>query len=148
MIYEVVGLPNVSVYFRLSDSGRDWGDPMHLKTKILNENGNFMRGTPYVVWTPPGGENGTLIATPRRMMIDGEAVGNGMMINKNLGEGSWTLVKTAIDRNPDMHSGGYSQAMAIINEGKSLINFVPAPYDGNKSKLVYAIYDIEDTIYP
>ncbi|HYQ59272.1 MAG TPA: sialidase family protein [Draconibacterium sp.] len=146
MIYEVVGLPDVPVYFRLSDNGRDWGEPMHLKTKILDSKANFLRGTPYIVWTPLGGKNGTLIATPHRMMIDGEAVGNGMMINKNLGEGPWTLVKTAIDWNPDMHSGGYSQAMAITNDGKSLINIVPVPFDGNKSMLIYAIYDIEDII--
>jgi hypothetical protein len=142
MIYEVVGLPDVPVYFRYSDDGLNWGNYKELGTKITDEKGNFMSGTPYAIWIPQGGSNGTLIASAKSVNINGQAVGNGFMINHNLGEGHWTFVPTAITYDPKPHSGGYSQAMTPMNNGKFLCHIVPVPFQGNKSMLLYSVYEI------
>jgi hypothetical protein len=143
MIYEVVGIRNVPVYFRYSNDGDDWGDYKDLGTKIVDAKGNFMSGTPYVIWTPLGGKNGTLIATAKSERRDSAIVGNGFMINRNLGQGPWTFVPSDITYNAARQSGGYSQSMTLMNKGKSMCHIVPVPFEGNKSRLIYTIYDIK-----
>lgn len=143
MIYEIVGIRYNPVYIRYSNDGRDFGNPQDLGTRIEDKEGNFMSGTPYVIWTPVGGENGTIIATAKYNFRDSVSVGNGFMINKNLGNGPWTFVPTDITYNPRQHSGGYSQSMTTMKKGKYLCHIVPVPDDENKSKLVYTIYNLE-----
>ena len=142
MTYEVVGIRNNPVYFRYSLDGDNWGDYKDLGTRIVDSKGNFMSGTPYVIWTPVGGKNGTLIATSKSERRDSAAVGNGFMINRNLGQGPWTFVPSDIKYDAGRQSGGYSQAMGLMNKGKSMCHMVPVPYQGNKSKIVYTIYDL------
>ena len=114
MIYERVGLPDVPAYFRYSDDGRHWGDPQDPGTLITDAEGNFMSGTPYVIWTPLGGKKGSHIASAKSMRRNGEMVGNGLMVNCNLGKGHWTFMPTDITYQARPHSGGYSNALLIV----------------------------------
>ncbi|WP_375325219.1 sialidase family protein [Flagellimonas sp. GZD32] len=130
MILEVVGYEGVPVYYKISEDGLDWGDETDLGTMIQNEEGHFLKSTPYVIWTPFGGEKGTLVASGMGINVDGELVGNGYMINKNLGEGPWEHIPAVIEYETGYSGtpGGYSQSMVLLDdEGREILQVIPVP---------------------
>ena len=135
MIYEMVGLPGYPleprsnpVHFKLSDDGEDFGDARQRGTLIQDKWRQFLWATPYVAWSPYGGPHGTLIATGRAVMrYELGQIGNGVMINRNLGEGYWTLLETPIRYTPG--PGGYSQTIIPLGDGKEVLQLVPVDGD-------------------
>lgn len=125
MVFELVGVEGIPVHYKLSDDGIDWGDPEDLGTKIENEEGHFVRGTPYVIWTPYGGENGTLLVSGMFINVSGEEVGDGYMINRNLGEGKWTHLQAPLKYKVERHAG-YSQTMVSLgHNGQGILQMIP-----------------------
>jgi hypothetical protein len=130
MSYEMVGLPghaleprNNLAHFRMSDDGDNFGDYRDYGTLIQDRWHQYLNGTPYIVWSPWGGPNGSLLATGRSVVrYDLGRVGNGMMINRNGGQGLWTLLETPIDFNPD--TDGYSQTMIPLGDGSEILQLV------------------------
>ena len=130
MTYEMVSLPGYAleprsnpVYFKVSDDGFNWGDPKHPGTLVQDRWRQFPNATPYIVWSPWPAPNGTLLVTARAIMrFDLGLVGNGMMINRNYGNGLWTLVETPIRYTPN--PSGYSMTMLPLGEGREILQFV------------------------
>lgn len=147
MIYEMVGLPGYPleprsnpVHFRVSNDGDNFGDPKDRGTLIQDRWRQFPWATPYIVWSPYGGPNGTLIASGRAIMrYDLGQVGNGLMINRNNGEGLWTLIDTPIQYIPG--PGGYSQTMLPLGDGREILQLVPV--DG---KIQYAKFKLPGNV--
>ena len=77
------------------------------------------------------------------MRFDLGLVGNGMMINRNYGEGLWTLIETPIRYIPN--PSGYSQTMIPLGDGREILQFVPV--DG---RIQYAKFKLPDKLpeYP
>ena len=130
MSYEEVSMPGYaleprtnSVHFRTSDDGDHWGDPKSFGTLIQDRWRQFPNGTPYIVWSPWGGAHGTLLVTGRSVVRDNLGrVGNGLFINRNGGEGLWTLIETPINYNID--NDGYSQTMIPLGDGQQILQLV------------------------
>jgi hypothetical protein len=140
MVYEVVGIKNNPVYCRFSDDGDNWGDPADLGTRIIDStNGYFMSGTPYIIWTPRGGANGTLVVSAKGVIKDGIMTGGGLMINTNFGRGSWHYKETVIKYNAKLHPGGYSRSMLSIDKGKKILQLTPVPVKGNLTNIYETI---------
>ena len=72
MVYEIVGYPSCDIYYKLSDDGIDWGDPLSQGRRVETKDGLFLGSMPYVIWVPQGGEHGTVIVTAKR---EGEHIG-------------------------------------------------------------------------
>jgi hypothetical protein len=134
MTYEVVGMPghaleprNNLAHFRTSADGDNWGNFKDYGTLIQDRFRQYPNGTPYIVWSPWGGPDGTLIASGRSVVrydngtVSGR-VGNGLFVNQKGGEGYWTLIETPIDYNPDMD--GYSQTMIPLGDGQEILQLV------------------------
>lgn len=137
MVYEVVGVENNPIYYRFSNDGENWGDASDLGKRIVDSINNFfMSGTPYIIWTPAGGENGTLVVTAKATIKNGKMFGGGIMINNNLGNGSWKYMPTIIQYNAELHAGGYSRSMVGTDKGKEILLLTPAPAEGNRSNIV------------
>jgi len=101
-----------------------FGDPGELGTLILADRHETINATPYIVWSPWGGENGTLIAVGRETIRNEVGkVGNGALINRNLGQGLWEMVETPITYEPG--NNGYSQVVLPIGDGREILHFVP-----------------------
>jgi hypothetical protein len=101
-----------------------YGDPGELGTLIQADRHETVNATPYVAWSPWGGEHGTLIVTGRETVRNGKGkVGNGALINRNLGQGLWELVDTPITY--DLSNSGYSQVVLPIGDGREILHFVP-----------------------
>lgn len=145
MVYELVGVEGIPVHYKISNDGIDWGNPAETGKRIENKEGHFLKSTPYVIWTPYGGKNGTIIASGMGINVNGEVKGNGYMINKNSGEGEWTYLEAPISYNPTDPPGGYSQTMITLDEsGKEILQLVPVP-NGNKSNMdiKYSKFDLQ-----
>lgn len=130
MILEVVGYEGVPVYYKISEDGLNWGDATDVGTLIENDEGHFLKSTPYIIWTPYGGENGTLVASGMGINVDGTLVGNGYMINKNLGKGPWEHISAPIEYETGYKGtpGGYSQSMVTMDdEGREILQVIPVP---------------------
>jgi hypothetical protein len=137
MVYEVVNIPGYPVYCRFSNDGESWGDPKDLGTRITDSsNGYFMSGTPYVVWSPSGGPNGTVIVSAKGTIENGLMTGEGLMFNTNLGKGSWKFKKTMVQYNAKLHPGGYSRSMIVMDSGKKILHLTPVPQKGNQTNLI------------
>ncbi|MDP6582257.1 MAG: hypothetical protein QF681_16510, partial [Vicinamibacterales bacterium] len=122
----------------VSEDGVDYGDPTDIGTLIQDNRRQFLWATPYIVWTPYGGPNGTLVASSRGVMReDVGQVGNGVMINRNRGEGFWTLLETPIYYIPG--PSGYSSTMIPLDDGREILQLVPV--DGH---IRYAKFSLPD----
>ena len=130
MSYEVVGKPGVALeprsnlaHFKTSTDGLNWGDVHDYGTFIQDRWRQYANGTPFIAWSPWGGPNGTLMVTGRSILrYELGRIGNGMMINRNNGEGLWTLIETPIVYNPV--SDGYSQTMISLGNGEEILQMV------------------------
>jgi hypothetical protein len=131
MSYEVVSAPGYaleprtnSAHFRTSMDGDNWGNPKDIGTLIQDRWRQFPNGTPAIVWSAWGGPDGTLMATGRSVVRDDIGrVGNGMFLNRQGGEGLWTLIETPIVYNID--NDGYSQTMIPLgDDGQEILQLV------------------------
>ena len=138
MVFEIVGIAGVPIFYKLSDDAVHWGDPADLGKRILNKEGHFLRSTPYVIWTPYGGENGTILVSAMGIDLNGETTKeSGYMLNRNLGEGDWTHIDApvAYETGKGHPPGGYSQSMVTLDStGQEILTLVPVP-NGNKSNM-------------
>jgi hypothetical protein len=143
MSYEEVGMPGYALeprsnpaHFKVSDDGDNWGDFKDYGTLIQDRWRQYINGTPYIVWSPWGGSNGTLLASGRGIVrYDLGRVGDGLMINRNNGEGLWTLIDTPIHYDPSQD--GYSQTMIPLGDGQEILQLVPV--DG---RIEYAKFNL------
>ena len=130
MSYELVSAPGYpleprtnAAHFKTSSDGDDWGDFKNPGTLIQDRWRQFPNGTPYIVWSPWGGPEGSLLVTGRSVVRDNLGrIGQGMFINRNGGEGVWTLLETPIDY--DINNDGYSQTMLPLGDGREILQIV------------------------
>jgi hypothetical protein len=147
MSYEVVGMPGHALeprsnltHFRTSSDGDNWGDPKDYGTLIQDRWRQYPNGTPYIAWSPWGGANGTLVASGRSVMrYDLGLIGNGVMINRNNGEGLWTLIETPIVYNPALD--GYSQTMIPLGDGREILQLVSV-----NNRIAYAKFRLPEKL--
>jgi len=137
MVFEIVGVEGIPIHYKISDDGISWGDPADVGKKIVTTEGYFLRSTPYVIWSPYGGEKGTIMVSGMAVNINGKSVGNGYLINSNLGEGDWNYLEAPITyvTGEDLPPGGYSQTMITLDDsGAEILQLIPVP-NGNRSNM-------------
>jgi hypothetical protein len=130
MSYELVSAPGYpleprtnAMHFRTSTDGLNWGDPKNPGTLIQDRWRQFPNGTPYIVWSPWGGPNGTLVASARSVVRDTIGrVGGGLFVNRNGGDGYWTLIETPMWY--DINNDGYSQTMIPLGDGQEILQLI------------------------
>jgi hypothetical protein len=151
MSYEVVGKAGVALeprsnlaHFKTSMDGLNWGDPSDPGTFIQDRWRQYPNGTPYIVWSPWGGPEGTLLVSARSVLrYNIGRVGNGMMVNRKGGQGLWTLVETPIVYNPELD--GYSQTMIPLGDGREILQMVTV-----NNRVAYAKFELPEKLpeYP
>jgi hypothetical protein len=141
--YEVVGKAGVALeprsnpaHLRTSRDGLNWGDPDGYGTFIQDRWRQYANGTPYLVWSPWGGPKGTLVVSGRSILrYEAGRVGNGMLVNRDGGQGLWTLIETPIVYTPA--SDGYSQTMIPLGDGHEILQMVPV-----NGRIAYAKFEL------
>jgi len=124
-----------SVYVKTSSDGDNWTPTNSLGTLVQTSDGRHLLHTPYLVWSPAGGPNGTLIISGQRLVTgaDGSLTvlpesGRTLLINTNLGVGPWSELPAPfiIDPTGGYDSGetacpGYSSPLLPSQTGTSVL---------------------------
>jgi hypothetical protein len=147
MSYELVSAPGYALeprtnsgHFRTSADGVNWGDAKSPGILVQDRWRQFPNGTPYIVWSPWGGPDGTLLMTGRSVVRDEIGrVGQGMFVNQHGGKGLWSLVETPIDYNIDVD--GYSQTMLPLDDGQEILQLVTV-----NSRVEYAKFKLPEKL--
>jgi hypothetical protein len=147
MSYELVSAPGYaleprtnSAHLRTSMDGLNWGDVKSSGTLVQDRWRQFPNGTPYIVWSPWGGPDGTLLVTGRSVVRDEIGrIGQGMFVNQHGGEGMWSLVETPIDY--DINGDGYSQTMLPLGDGREILQLVSV-----NSRIEYAKFQLPEKL--
>lgn len=134
MVYEMVNEDRIPVYFRISDSMDDWGEPDDMGNPVVSVDGSYLTGTPYVTWVDHGGENGTILVTGRGF--------SHIYANSNNGKGFWEKMEEVIPIDNNLDFCGYSQCILPICDGKRLLNLSPRQAAENLAMIEAAVADI------
>jgi Domain of Unknown Function (DUF1080)/Carbohydrate binding domain len=106
MSYEDCGNQNCAVYVKTSSNGDDWSPANSLGTLVQTSDGRHFIHTPYLAWSPAGGPNGELLLSGQRLVTGSELPESGrtVLVNTNLGVGSWNEIPAPFVISP---TGGY-----------------------------------------
>lgn len=134
MTYEFGGGPGFSdyefpVFYRISDSPLTFEEAEGLP---VNASGSQPNGSPYLVWSPVGGKNGTI------------AVSSGccsqLWVNQELGaEDAWVEVDTPAD-------ASYTRSLRVMNNPDHLVIIGGGPLGGTNNTVHLSVIDILATI--
>jgi hypothetical protein len=133
-IYEYGSFFNTSsysfpLYYRLSSNPENFASVEH--HKLVVSSGTKPTSSPYVVWTPYGGKNGTIIAS--------SGTESTLFINKALGQGEWTEIAS-----PEAHS--YTRSLRVLSEkgGRYLLVNGGGVLSGTANKVTATVMDLKD----
>lgn len=85
MVYEMVGINGNPIYCKRTKSLDDWGDVSDYG-KVVSAAGKTFGSSPYVAWTPVGGECGTLIVVGKHPIKGESRTGTDMFISFDYGK--------------------------------------------------------------
>ena len=134
MVYEMVNQDRIPVYFRISDSMDDWGDPEFMGNPVVAVDGSYLTGTPYVTWISQGGENGTILVTGRGF--------SHIFANSELGMGFWEKMESLIPIDNNYDYTGYSQCVLPLNGGRQILNLSPCQISDRQALIEAAVADV------
>lgn len=134
MVYEMVNEDRIPVYFRISDSIEEWGSPDFTGNPVVCADGSYLTGTPYVIWIPQGGKDGTLLATGRGF--------SHIMANSHLGEGFWEKMDCLIPIDNQYGFTGYSQCMVALEGGRKILSLCPRQISDRLALIEAAAADV------
>ena len=97
---------NFPVTYKIADSPEEFDSAVGIP--LVATNGVIPFGSPYVVWAPVGGKNGTIIVSSHTE--------SDIYINKGLGYGDWVAV-------PTPEKAAYSRSLRVLKDKKRLLIF-------------------------
>lgn len=127
MTYENCGAPQggCAVYYKISNDPESWQNKTG--TVLANTEGSVPGSSPYVVWMPSGGPNGTIAVSTY--------FNSGLYLNTALGEpGRWIEVPTPV-------ASGYSRALVPLSDGRTLF-IIGGGYIGARNTVTYGAVDL------
>jgi len=146
MVYEMVGMTIPYIYGRFSDDGLDWGDPADYGTLLACEDGFCLASTPYVVWTPVGGPQGTILVSGRMSSQGARLEAPGYLLaNYRCGEGFWEKVEMPVFYDSRYGRSGYSQSMQMADGDTKLLMHTPVHMSQTHNMACVTIAHVEET---
>lgn len=146
MTYEVCNNDFVhlcSVYYRRSKDGWNYGDPHNLGTSVRSTDGKYMRHTPYPVWSPGPGPNGTILLISEMIVnADGSIApenGKAIFANDNFGNGPWYEMPApvAVDNVNNTGCKNFSPTIVPSEDGSTVLE-ADTDLDGPVCKTYFA----------
>jgi hypothetical protein len=112
------------VYVKFSSDGTNWGSPSALGTPVQTASGAYVGACPYIMWSPAGGPNGTLLVSGQ-FLRNSSNTDRQFFINMNLGQGNWTMIPAPVQwQGGGNNLAGWSQGMIPTADGQGVIQMV------------------------
>ena len=133
---------NLSVSFKYSTDGLEWGDIRDPGGFIKTNEGAYLWSAPYVEYIPGVGAKGRLIVrSTMQFPLAAPGVGSYIYYNDNNGEGDWGIIENPTPYYHTAEHNGYSSGMFLSADKKilHLVCTVDNPESNkNYSKIVYS----------
>lgn len=119
MVYEMVGIDGNPVYCKKTTSLDNWGDVSDYG-KLVSAAGKSFGSSPYVAWTPVGGQCGTLVVVGKHPVNGKSFTGTDMFLSFDYGK-TFVPVKNPLPYTLNNHDrASYSPSMFFSEDGKTL----------------------------
>jgi hypothetical protein len=118
MTYEFYGAPEAAfaVYYKIADDPTQFNSSTsHL---VRGTDGSFPIGSPYIVWSPAGGANGTL-------MVSSGCCSN-IWTNTQLGSGDWNVLATT-------SPASYTRSLLVMPDPAEILLVGAGPLGGSNN---------------
>ncbi|MBQ7354120.1 MAG: exo-alpha-sialidase, partial [Clostridia bacterium] len=141
--YEIVGKPNNAIHFKITDDLNDW-NPSDIGQPVVTKRGEGFGSAPYCVWTPAGGDCGTLIVAAMFNYNETDEKAADLLISFDYGK-TWTAIQNPLYYQTNVESRyAYSPGFCASSDGKRIfyVNTVPAKDFPGKQNLQLAILEI------
>jgi hypothetical protein len=129
MSYEWVNGEENPAYIRFSDDGVNWGETALRGIPVKTASGESLGGTPYCIWTPFGGPEGTLVVNARQLTHSSNT-DREVFINTHMGEGPWVAMPSPVQWQGNQEFDGWSMGMIPTADQKGII-LMASSYSGN-----------------
>lgn len=133
-----------SVYYRRSADGWNYGNASDLGVSVRTIDGKYLRHTPFPVWSPGPGPDGTILLISEMVVnADGSiAPENGRVIlaNGDLGNGPWYEIPApiAVAGVNNTNCKNFSPTLLPSADGSSVLELATDTDDGRVCKTYYA----------
>jgi hypothetical protein len=138
-----------AVYVKSSADGLSWTPASGPGTRVQTSDGRHLQHTPYVAWAPGGGPDGTVIVSGQQVVTgaDGGTTevpesGGTLMINTNLGSGSWSQLAAPVTVRPTgggaadkARCPGYSSAILPTVDGYGVLQLAATQLSGGTCEI-------------
>lgn len=126
MTYENCGSRNCNVYYKIASNPENFGSATGIPLQTTD--GATPSSSPYVVWLPTGGPNGTLAVS---------AFSNTELFlnTQNGAAGAWTRFNSNAEP-------GYSRGLMPMSDGHNLFVISGGPIDGAGNRVTYGTVDL------
>ncbi|TCN01885.1 alpha-L-arabinofuranosidase B-like protein [Paenibacillus sp. BK033] len=132
MTYEYGGSPNgnFAVYYKISSNPENFGAATDPGTLLKTRDGVVPSSSPYVVWVPGTGPNGTIAVTTNSS--------TELFLNSENGASdTWTRVSTVVPQ-------GYSRAILPLADNHSVLILSGGPLGSGHNSVTYGSKDLGD----
>lgn len=125
LTYELCGTGGCAIYYRLSDSPLTFDGKAD--TALVATSGTRPSSSPYVVWSPSGGVNGSIVVSANS--------NTQVFINEELGSaGAWVQYETP-------QSGAYSRHLRVMDDPDYLL-IMSAGYLGGDNWVTLSVMEL------
>ena len=139
--FEAVGSGTLSqVHIKFSTDGTNWGTgPTDYGTAVQTASGAYLGACPYIMWSPVGGSNGTLVVNAQ-YLVNSPNTDREFLINTNLGQGNWTMIPAAVQWQGGGNAlAGWSQGMIPTWDGQGIIQLASSVSSNtNDNQMLFA----------
>ncbi|MBQ8287195.1 MAG: exo-alpha-sialidase [Clostridia bacterium] len=143
--YEIVGMSNNPIYFKITDDLTDW-NPSDIGEPVVTKRGEGFGSAPHCVWTPAGGKCGTLIVAAMFNYNETDEKAADLLVSFDYGE-TWTAIENPLYYKTNVEARyAYSPGFFASADGKKIfyVNTVPAEAHPGKQDLKLAILEISE----
>lgn len=129
-------------YYKISDDGANWGDPVDPGTRVQTPDGNYFQHA-HAITLLAGGPHGTRVLTVGQIYSDRNGTplpsnGEVLLGNDNFGEGPWYEINAPVQvTNPyDDQCPNYSSTLLPVEDGTNVLQLA-ADYDNGVCKTYF-----------
>ena len=134
MSFEAQPANSGQVHIKFSNDGTNWGiGPADYGIAVQTASRAYLGATPYIMWSPAGGTNGTLVVSAM-ILVNSPNADRELLINTNLGQGNWIMIPAAVQWQGGGNTlAGWSQGMVPTWDGQGIIQLASSAVTINNS---------------